>query len=176
MRLTQQRHCLCCCQKKMSCDENIKNWLLINEYPDHLELRVDDRHIFCLYVLEPNLCRVLIKREGELALSRTWSIAPQGDVPWSGRDRLSLEGFSPGYQLEKHEQQLVVTTECLRVTIHQPLHLTWEYKNPHGEWLPLAADRPTSAYLLSPQEKRLLTISAVIPMNNITDWAKKPVI
>ncbi|EIT49500.1 putative glucosidase, partial [Yersinia pestis PY-100] len=128
--------------------KTLKNWLLINEYPDHLELRVDDRHIFCLYVLEPNLCRVLIKREGELALSRTWSIAPQGDVPWSGRDRLSLEGFSlPGYQLEKHEQQLVVTTECLRVTIHQPLHLTWEYKNPHGEWLPLAADRPTSAYL-----------------------------
>ncbi len=173
MRLTQQRHCLCCCQKKMSCDENIKNWLLINEYPDHLELRVDDRHIFCLYVLEPNLCRVLIKREGELALSRTWSIAPQGDVPWSGRDRLSLEGFSlPGYQLEKHEQQLVVTTECLRVTIHQPLHLTWEYKTrmvSGYRWPQTGQPAPIYSAL---REKRLLTISAVIPMNNITDWAK----
>ncbi|EKN3951487.1 glycoside hydrolase family 31 protein [Yersinia enterocolitica] len=132
--------------------KTLKNWLLINEYPDHLELLVDDRHIFCLYVLEPSLCRVLIKRNGELALNRTWSIAPEGDVPWSGRDRLSLAGFSmPGYQLEHHEDKLMVTTDCLRITIHQPLYLEWEYKNQHGEWQPLAADRPTSAYLLSPQ-------------------------
>ncbi len=132
--------------------KTLKNWQLINQYPDHVELLVDDHHIFCLYILEPNLCRVLIKKNGELALNRTWSIAPQGDVPWSGRDRLSLEGFSiPGYQLEHHEQQLIVTTECLRVTIYQPLYLAWEYKNQHGEWQPLAADRPPSAYLLSPK-------------------------
>lgn len=64
--------------------KTLKNWLLINEYPDHLELLVDDRHIFCLYVLEPSLCRVLIKRNGELALNRTWSIAPEGDVTCRG--------------------------------------------------------------------------------------------
>lgn len=37
----------------------------------------------------------------------------------------------------------------MRVTVHQPLWLEWEYCNQAGEWLPLAADRPTSAYLLN---------------------------
>ncbi|KHG49771.1 galactose mutarotase-like protein [Enterobacter hormaechei subsp. xiangfangensis] len=34
-------------------------------------------------MLEENLFRVLIKRKGG-ALDRTWSIAPEKDVPWEG--------------------------------------------------------------------------------------------
>jgi alpha-glucosidase len=45
-------------------------------------------------VLEENLFRVLLKRKGQLALDRTWSIAPQQDVPWEGRARDDLSGFS----------------------------------------------------------------------------------
>lgn len=44
---------------------------------------------------------------------------------------------------------MVVSTPLLRVTVHQPLWLAWEYCNAAGEWRPLAADRPTSAYLLN---------------------------
>lgn len=64
--------------------KTLKNWTLAAQHADHVELLVDERHRFCLYVLENDLFRVLIKREGELALDRTWSIAPQEDVPWEG--------------------------------------------------------------------------------------------
>ncbi|MEX0631415.1 hypothetical protein M8494_02100 [Serratia ureilytica] len=43
----------------------------------------------------------------------------------------------------------MVSTPLLRVTVHQPLWLEWEFCNAAGEWRPLAADRPTSAYLLN---------------------------
>lgn len=130
--------------------KTLKNWTLAAQHADHVELLVDERHRFCLYVLEDGLFRVLIKREGELALDRTWSIAPQEDVPWEGRDRLSVAGFSlPGYQLRQEGERLMVSTPLLRVTVHQPLWLEWEYCNAAGEWRPLAADRPTSAYLLN---------------------------
>ncbi|BEM83728.1 alpha-glucosidase [Serratia marcescens] len=130
--------------------KTLKNWTLAAQHADHVELLVDERHRFSLYVLENDLFRVLIKREGELALDRTWSIAPQEDVPWEGRDRLSVAGFSlPGYQLRQEGDRLVVSTPRLRVTVHQPLWLEWAYCNAAGEWRPLAADRPTSAYLLN---------------------------
>ncbi|WP_373365680.1 hypothetical protein, partial [Serratia marcescens] len=57
--------------------KTLKNWTLAAQYADHVELLVDERHRFCLYVLEDGLFRVLIKRDGELALDRTWSIAPR---------------------------------------------------------------------------------------------------
>lgn len=130
--------------------KTLKNWVLAGQYSNHIELLVDQQHLFCLYVLEDNLFRVLIKRHGKLALDRTWSIAPQEDVPWEGRDRLSVAGFSlPSYQLQQDGDSLCLVSAQLRVTIHQPLWLEWEYCNAAGQWLPLAEDRPTSAYLLN---------------------------
>lgn len=54
----------------------------------------------------------------------------------------------PGYQLVQDEERLILTTEALRVTVHQPLWLEWEYKNEAGVWLPLVKDRKTGAYML----------------------------
>lgn len=130
--------------------KTLKNWTLVSQSNEGIELLVDDRHRFCLYVLENDLFRVLIKRDGELALNRTWSIAPRNDVPWEGRERLCLDGFSlPGYRLEQQDHALTLAADSLRVTVHQPLWLEWEYRSESGEWLPLAADRPTSAYQLN---------------------------
>lgn len=130
--------------------KTLKHWVLAAQDAAGIELLVDEQHIFCLRVLEQGLFRVVIKRRGELAVDRTWSIAPEQDVPWEGRDRLSNAGFSlPGFTLDQQENQLVITSEKLRVTVHQPLWLAWEYKNSQGEWLPLASDRKTGAYMLS---------------------------
>jgi len=64
--------------------KTLKNWTL-SQHADHfVELKVDNRHLLRLYVLESGLMRVLLKRDGELALNRTWSIAPGDDVPWGG--------------------------------------------------------------------------------------------
>ena len=128
----------------------LKNWTLQKQAAHHIELLVDGQHTLCLYVLEPTLFRVLLKRKGELALDRTWSIAPGQDVPWEGRNREDISGFScPDWTLEQQDQQLVIATEALRVTVHQPLWLEWHYRNEAGEWQWLAGDRPTSAYQLN---------------------------
>lgn len=130
--------------------KTLKNWVFHQQTADRIELLVDDRHIFQLYVLEPGLCRVLIKQDGKLHLNRTWSIAPQQDVPWQGRSRESTDGFSlPGFSLRQQDGELQLSTDRLRITIHQPLGLEWEYCDSQGEWQPLAADRPTGAYLLN---------------------------
>ncbi len=130
--------------------KTLKNWVLQGQAEGYIELLVDKRHLFRLYVLEPALFRVLIKRNGKLALNRTWSIAPQQDVPWRGRDRESVAGFSlPAFRLEQHARGLTLSTDLLRVTVHRPLWLEWEYRDEQGQWRLLAADRPTSAYMLS---------------------------
>lgn len=51
--------------------KTLKNWTVDTQSANHLELLVDSQHRLCLYVLEENLFRVLIKRKGELALDRT---------------------------------------------------------------------------------------------------------
>ena len=44
--------------------KTLKNWTLDTQSANHLELLVDSQHRLCLYVLEENLFRVLIKRKG----------------------------------------------------------------------------------------------------------------
>ncbi|RNM07577.1 TIM-barrel domain-containing protein [Dickeya undicola] len=130
--------------------KTLKHWVLHHQAEDRVELLVDGSHRFLLYVLAPGLMRVLIKQHGELRLNRTWSIAPQQDVPWQGRDRECSEGFPlPGYTLSWQGDALQISTAQLRVTVHQPLWLAWEYLDAHGQWQPLASDRPTGAYLLN---------------------------
>ncbi|WP_413732677.1 TIM-barrel domain-containing protein [Sodalis sp. RH20] len=130
--------------------KTLKQWQL-NRQTDHfIELSVDGAHLFRLYVLENGLFRVLIKKGGELALDRTWSIAPQRDVPWEGRDREYIDDFAlPAFELEHCDKSLRLSTDRVRVTVHQPLWLEWEYRIAPGGWLPLACDRPTGAYLLN---------------------------
>src|SRR5688572_4879890 len=105
--------------------KTLKHWELAGQDEAGVDLRVDGKHLFSLRVLEQGLFRVFIQRNGELALDRTWSIAPdkgnasRHDVPWEGRDRLSNEGFSlPGYQLTHGDNCLTLTTDALRVTVH----------------------------------------------------------
>lgn len=130
--------------------KTLKNWTLKKEAAHHVELLVDGQHTLCLYVLEASLFRVLLKRQGKLALDRTWSIAPEDDVPWEGREREDLSGFSlPAWSLNQQQEALIIESEKLRVTVHQPLWLEWHYRDEAGSWQWLASDRPTSAYLVN---------------------------
>lgn len=100
--------------------KTLKHWSLHQQLEHHVELTVDGQHTLCLYVLEENLFRVLLKRQGQLALDRTWSIAPQQDVPWEGRARDDLSGFSlPAWQLAQEGDTLTIATRQLRVTVYQ---------------------------------------------------------
>lgn len=130
--------------------KTLKNWTLHKQSAHHVELLVDGQHILCLYVLEENLFRVLLKRKGELALDRTRALLRRRMCHGEGRSREDLSGFSlPAWTLIQHDDTVVIATESLRATVHQPLWLEWHYRNNEGEWLPLVNDRPTSAYLLN---------------------------
>ncbi len=64
--------------------KTLKTWTLHQQAAHFVELKTEQRHFLRIYVLESGLMRVLLKRDGELALNRTWSIAPQDDVPSAG--------------------------------------------------------------------------------------------
>ncbi|XP_018333795.1 uncharacterized protein LOC108742928 [Agrilus planipennis] len=132
--------------------KTLKNWELHQHTARFVDLKVDGNHLFCIYVLEEDLFRILIKRKGELQLDRTWSIAPQGsDVPWEGRPRESSSGFNlPRFILEQVGNKLRFSTSKLRMTVHQPLWLEWEYLDEKGKWQPLASDSTTHGYRLNP--------------------------
>ena len=101
-----------------------------------------------IFVLEPDIVRVMVLPDAELRFPRTWAIAPgQADVADDGRDRFDLADFSlPAYALETDDDRLVLTTERLR------LELAWRNLRCHwsmrvgDRWRPIAADRSTQAY------------------------------
>ena len=130
--------------------KTLKQWTLLASDSHSVTLLVDGQHHFCIYVLEEALFRVAIRRQGEFSLDRTWCIAPQEDVPWEGRPRESLAGFSlPPFMLTERERQLIIETTALRVIVHQPLWLEWHFRQPGGEWRFLTSDRRGSAFQLN---------------------------
>jgi alpha-glucosidase len=101
-----------------------------------------------VFVLEPDIIRLLHRPPGGLAGPRSWAIAPgEDDAPTAGRDRLDTSGFSlPAFTLENHDDRIVVTTDRLRLTVQLAgLFFTWEMAEAGG-WTPIAQDRPTQAY------------------------------
>ena len=44
--------------------KTLKHWTLHQRLAHHVELTIDGQHTLCLYVLEENLFRVLLKRKG----------------------------------------------------------------------------------------------------------------
>jgi alpha-glucosidase len=101
-----------------------------------------------IFVLEPDVIRVLHQRPGGLVGPRTWAIAPGAeDVPDEGRDRQDASGFShPSFQLEQTDDRLTIATECLRLTVGlDGLSCRWAMAGPDG-WTTIARDRPTQAY------------------------------
>ena len=102
-----------------------------------------------IFVLEPDLIRLMVLPKGQMNHPRTWTIAPGAeDVPFEGRDRFDTSGFScPAPSVDQSpEGWLVVSTDRLRLSIRLVnLHCRWQVRQ--GEaWRSLASDRPTQAY------------------------------
>jgi len=122
----------------------LKDWRLAARHATGIDLIADDRHLIRLRVLEAALVRVSVLRDGAWRLDRTWSIAPEGRVPWEGRSRDDLSGFAcPAFALHDGPP-LTLQTALLRVRVHAPLRLDWAAWR-GGAWHPFAADRPTGA-------------------------------
>ncbi|TRC46257.1 alpha-glucosidase, partial [Mannheimia haemolytica] len=64
-----------------------------------------------------------------------------------GRNKWSVDGFAlPDYEIKAFANFLEISTACLKVIVHQPLYLEWQYKA-DNEWKTFASDRKTGAYL-----------------------------
>ncbi|MCE8019482.1 alpha-glucosidase [Halomonas sp. MCCC 1A11036] len=128
--------------------KTLKHWSLEHQDNSTVRLKVDGKHLLCINVLEHDLFRVRLLKDGTWRLGRSWTVNPDGNTLPRGRERDSLDGFTnPGYTLAWAGEALQLSTETLRLTIAQPLHLTWEAKL-NDTWQYLAEDRPTGAYML----------------------------
>ena len=68
-----------------------------------IDLSLPDGATFSVQVLEEQLVRVRLRPAGGYREPRTWAIAPSAgrDVPWEGRARDDLSGFScPAAQMQ----------------------------------------------------------------------------
>ena len=74
--------------------KTLKSWTLGRRLPNGIELNVEGRHVLRVVALEDQMFRVSLKKDGAWRLPRTWSIAPSGDVPWEGRSRDDMSGFT----------------------------------------------------------------------------------
>lgn len=114
-----------------------------------ISLPLQNGGIFRVEALEPSLVRVRLRRASGYLEPRTWAICPEPDkdVPWTGRQRDDLSGFScPSARAMQVDGQLTLHTERLSVSLKaSPLTLYWCCAN--GQQF--AADRATSAYFLS---------------------------
>ncbi len=94
-------------------------------------------------LLGRDIVRVAVVPEEGLSVDRTWMVAPLGEVPWEGRDRLSVEDFTcPSAEVSGGRLtggNLIVTLERdpLRLTIQQRVD---------GDLKTLFEDRPGGAY------------------------------
>ena len=98
-------------------------------------------------ILSGWLTRVAVIPDGGLAVDRTWMIAPEGDVPWRGRDRLDTDGFaSPDATLADGAGVTSLTADDWRICVTpSPLRLVFQRKQ-GKDWHTILADREAGAY------------------------------
>ena len=127
----------------------VKNWRLLRQNAHGITLLCDNRHLLHIIVLEEHLWRIWLLQEGKSRLDRTWMISPEtAPTPDTGRRRASREGFTcPSVHFLDSGDHVILEGAALRLTVSQPLMLTWEEKTPAG-WRSLAADRKADAYML----------------------------
>ncbi|MBU2956044.1 glycoside hydrolase family 31 protein [Paracoccus sp. 1_MG-2023] len=127
--------------------KTLKDWTLQGRDGAAVTLLTDGGRRMRIAVLERDLIRVSLTGRDGWRLGRSWSVAPNGDVPFEGRSRDDLTGFScPDYDLSDTDEGLVIDTGTLRLQVLRPLQLVWQAKV-GDEWRVFASDRPTGAYM-----------------------------
>jgi alpha-glucosidase len=111
-------------------------------------------------ILEQDIGRVVMRRNGGYRLDRGWTIAPGGLEPsFEGRLRDSTEGFScPEASIsEQHGKVRVEAAGLTAVITLSPFGVAWHRK---GEDRPFLQDRSTQAYFVSQKTGALQHVMA----------------
>ena len=86
----------------------------------------------------------LVPAEG-FTVDRTWLVTPDDDVPWSGRDKLSLDGFDPPEIVRRSDGFGEGRLRIFLSPDGEPLALRVEQRTAH-RWVPALIDRPGHAW------------------------------
>ncbi len=123
---------------------------------NRIDIECERNYLLHIFVLENDIIRVAFSKNYQFKLDRTWAITPnQADIEWSGRNRFSTDGFSlPSYQLEINDNVIEVSTNLLKLRVHKPLYLEWQYQV-NNSWQPLSQDRKTGAYLFGTDDSKI---------------------
>ncbi|WGE57393.1 glycoside hydrolase family 31 protein [Actinobacillus equuli] len=128
----------------------------LKEENNRIDIECERDYLLHIFVLEKDIIRVAFSKNYQFKLDRTWAITPhQEDINWSGRNRFLTDGFSlPNYQLEINDNIIEISTDLLKLRIHKPLYLEWQYKV-NNSWQPLSQDRKTGAYLFGTDDSKI---------------------
>ncbi len=124
-------------------------WRVDSDAQSHVaRARLDDGSELGVRFLSPTMARVSLRPASGWKEPRTWAIAPQAapqagtDVPWEGRDRDDLAGFTlPATSAQ--EDHFGTADLSVRLLPGEP-RLQW---TAFGASTPVLQDRETSAYL-----------------------------
>ncbi|HTO79484.1 MAG TPA: hypothetical protein VMJ31_06890, partial [Methylocystis sp.] len=115
----------------------------------HLTLLSEQGDAAHVFVLEPDIIRILLLPRGRLNHAKTFAIAPGAeDVAPDGRDRFDLAGFSqPEFSLDMDgTDALRIETAAIRLEIGlDGFFCSWALRW-GAEWRGVARDRATQAY------------------------------
>ena len=111
--------------------KTLLDWSLIEHSDSGITLLVEGRHWLRVQILDEQLYRVSLLKDGDWRLDRSWTVAPDGDIPWEGRKRDSLDGFArPPFRLVEGDP-LRIETRLIGLSIHRPLRLEWSVRSWH---------------------------------------------
>ncbi|MGL4811606.1 MAG: TIM-barrel domain-containing protein [Beijerinckiaceae bacterium] len=115
-----------------------------------VDAALDDGWTLKLRAMAPHLLRVTVAPAKGLSDNRTWMVAPEGDVPWHGRDRDDARGFSPveGVLSRDGDAWQWVAGDFRVKLSGAPLRMAVEQKCGDG-WKPWIADRATGGFALT---------------------------
>lgn len=106
--------------------------------------------------MSDHLLRIVVEPETGLPVDRSWMIAPEGDVPWGGRQREDVAGFAPpAATITDEDGATRLTAGQFRVTLrNHPVRLAIEQRD--GEvWRPWISDRETGGFALTERGTRI---------------------
>ncbi len=128
----------------------------VEPHPAGCDVRLEDGWRLRIRSMGEALLRVVLEPQAGLPVDRTWMIAPDGDVPWQGRDREDMSGFAPvPVTVDRAGTATVITAGAFRLTISgAPLRLAIEQQM-DGNWQPWIADRATGGFALADHGRRL---------------------
>lgn len=129
---------------------------VVKRHAHGLDASLDKGWRLRIRAMGDHLLRIVVEPEAGLPLDRSWMVAPEGDVPWAGRNREDMTGFTPPKtSLSKSDARSTLTAGNFRVHLTgSPFRIEVEQKKGRS-WHPWLSDRATGGFALAEHGTRV---------------------